>query len=192
MFRDANGQDHTVSEFHAQGSIVELKTLEQLGFNLADGYEFSGWREQGQVPVTSVIMSSDTYVAGVETAIIKPTLSLDKVPVGFNLRGTTWRIDKTIPIPTDGQVRGSAEIPALTFGAGSLLAIANGNTQLAIIISNSTVETNEGNQLVIAYVNWYYTGDTFTIKDDRDYIVTENNLWTGDANNWGFENITQI
>ena len=199
MSQDGNMRDQhkwIYTEYDAQGRTVRQSILVsqepvassvlQNGFNnttIANPYNplNSGFSED--VMLTTTVY--DAYVYGDETEII----SIDKIPVGTNIRGWTFKVIHTELFPAF-----SNDIECSIY--------LNGNKWISLlyyvgdpimIYCNASIQATEENIGSIYDGNWDVSeGYTFTIKDDRDYIVTGNDLSAGSHAIWGFDKIVRV
>lgn len=124
------------------------------------------------------------------------TITLDRLPVGTNIRGWTFRRDRASTsdvVYAPGFFLYPAGVVRLTATNG--LEIEAYTEDEDWIWSSMTVRIGADTRSLMTSGTWLDLDapdhDTFTIPDDKDYIVTANNLPTGDWG-WGFDRIVKV
>jgi hypothetical protein len=120
--------------------------------------------------------------------------TLAEIPVGTNIRGWRFRITNT-DIPTAGYDFPDNTMFALTCNDAPIPPPVDESNFIGVlggVFSEDLITiigSFSGYTIGIRYGTWIPEGTEFTIPNDKDYIVTSNNLPTGDETRWGFENI---
>ncbi len=120
------------------------------------------------------------------------TQTMDMIPIGTNIRGWTFEVD-AVSAPLDPNGDGQLtqivlnDTPFDETGSNGIGMLSFQRLLVAMFYSPN----NPGEILV--YQNWNVeNGHRFTIPDDQDYIVTHNDLPSGDETNWGFRYIKRV
>jgi|GEM_PF-1195883 len=142
----------------------------------------SGFTETAMLSVTVY----DAYVYEDEMEIIP----MNRVPVGTNIRGWTFRITRM-----DMQPESPVDvIYSMDINGKEWMVITHYDGDNVGVSCNSRIDATAESLGSLCDGGWSLPDDeyTFTIKDDQDYIVTKNDLPEGNDQEWGFERVVRI
>ena len=142
----------------------------------------SGFTETAMLSVTVY----DAYVYEDEMEIIP----MNRVPVGTNIRGWTFRITRM-----DMQPESPVDvIYSMDINGKEWMVITHYDGDNVGVSCNSRIDATAESLGLLCDGGWSLPDDeyTFTIKDDQDYIVTKNDLPEGNDQEWGFERVVRI
>ncbi len=115
-------------------------------------------------------------------------ITMDKIPIGTNIRGWKFEVDPSLPVPGWNGWMGLKCYGVSNWG----VAQRDTYEEINSWIFEEAIPAGDSNYPTIynASIGWVST--TFTVKDDQDYIVTSNDLSVSDGTWWGFDKMRKI
>ena len=167
---------------------------------VADGFEFTIKDDKDYIVTENTLATGNGTVWGFENIIAYPSApkpktnpeytTMDKIPIGTDIRGWTFEVTDThTPTPFNDNTHYTMEVNSgYPFISADFPYIIRVNSSQMFSIPMTEPPLGIAGELLVDA--WMVSeGYQFTVKNDRDYIVTGNNLPAGTATTWGFDRI---
>lgn len=147
-----NFEGNTIIERYPFGTVVTLKTPQQVGFVVPDGYRFDNWMLDGQ-PVTEVVMNENVSITGTISQIMLT------ITYYFSV-ATPNEVVETYPWGTNVVLKSPAELGMTYDSTIALGGWVDGGEEVVSLVLTSNVIVEE---------RWFEGGENL-LRESRRFL----------------------